>query len=104
MTQRSAKQEGKERGYSAAIYAEVSDVDSREASCDCQEGEFCADCLSAAALQAEMNGRDYSPFEFIAHDINETGDRADGLWEAYDAGVALGVKHGVRERMRKIAA
>jgi hypothetical protein len=52
-------------------------------------------------MEAESNARQFSPFEFLAHDINETGDRAEGLWEAYDAGVFAGAKAGARERMRR---
>ena len=43
---------------------------------------------------AEMNARDYSPWEFTASWINEHGEgsddapSADELWEAYDMGVS----------------
>jgi hypothetical protein len=43
--------------------------------------------------------RQFSPFEFFAHDINEC-DNADGLWDAYDNGVYKGILKRVREFKR----
>jgi len=43
------------------------------------------------AFDCEDLDRQMSPFEFLAHDINETGDRAEGLWEAFDEGIAKGI-------------
>lgn len=34
---------------------------------------------------AESNSRQFSPFEFTAHEFNESKD-ADALWEAFEAG------------------
>lgn len=48
--------------------------------------EFC--------YQAESNGRDFSPFEFTAHHLNEYGEgsedmpSADEMWSAFDEGIA----------------
>jgi hypothetical protein len=81
MNKKEAYQEGFDRGYEAATYCEVEDGDEDKES---------------AAFEAEENARQYSPFEFLAHDINETGDRADGLWEAYDKGVAAGIKAALK--------
>ena len=39
-----------------------------------------------ACFEAESQGRDYSPFEFIAHEFNEPDD-ADMLWEAFEIGI-----------------
>ena len=39
---------------------------------------------------AESNSRQYSPFEFTAHEFNES-EYADGLWEAFDAGIAASI-------------
>lgn len=35
--------------------------------------------------EAESNSRQYSPFEFTAHEINSDDD-SEGLWEAFEAG------------------
>lgn len=36
---------------------------------------------------AESSSRDYSPFEFVAHEFNESEDSED-LWAAFEAGVS----------------
>lgn len=36
---------------------------------------------------AESNSREYSPFEFIAHEFNESED-SESLWESFESGVA----------------
>jgi hypothetical protein len=40
---------------------------------------------------AESNSRDYSPFEFIAHEFNESDD-ANELWEAFESGIADSIR------------
>jgi hypothetical protein len=44
------------------------------------------DIHQSACFEAESQGRDYSPFEFIAHEFNESDD-ADMLWEAFEIGI-----------------
>jgi hypothetical protein len=83
MTKKIAKEYGKANGY---ISAEVNYT----------EG-ITAEQLTEDAFEGEMNGRDFSPFEFLAKEINDTGDRADDIWDAYDAGVFLGIKKFIRE-------
>lgn len=49
-------------------------------------------------FEAEMNSRDFSPWEFTASWINEHGEgteedpSADELWSAYDEGVADAIR------------
>ena len=94
MIKKQAYAEGFDRGYEAAtmceIPADAKPVDLRDA-------------LREEAFEAEGNSRQYSPFEFLAHDLNENENRSDGLWEAYDDGVASGIKKGVTERLKKEA-
>jgi hypothetical protein len=41
--------------------------------------------------ESEENDRQFSPFEFLAHDINSHEEfRAEGLWEAFDRGISVG--------------
>jgi hypothetical protein len=40
---------------------------------------------------AESASRDYSPFEFVAHEFNESDD-AESLWEAFEAGIADSIR------------
>ena len=93
-----AFEEGWGKGYSAAIYCEVSDEDRREAGCDCGEFTICDECLTKAAYDSEQNARSFSPWEFIAHDINESDD-SEELWEDYDNGVTSGIADGAKERL-----
>ena len=51
------------------------------------------------AFEMEMNARDFSPFEFFAHKINESED-SDGLWEAYDEAVVQGIREGLDYRFQ----
>ena len=46
--------------------------------------------------------RQYTPFEFFAHDVNECGDRADSLWQAYEEGVYKGILALVKEEVNLI--
>jgi hypothetical protein len=49
------------------------------------------------------NFRQYSPFEFFAHDVNECGEfKADSLWQAYEEGVYKGILALVREEVNLI--
>ena len=45
------------------------------------------DIHQAACFDAESHSRDYSPFEFIAYELNDSED-SEALWEAFDAGIA----------------
>jgi hypothetical protein len=45
------------------------------------------------------NYRQYTPFEFFAHDINECWN-SDGLWDSYDNGVWAGITRRVKEFRR----
>jgi hypothetical protein len=40
---------------------------------------------------AETNSRDFSPFEFIAHEFNESED-SESLWEAFESGIADSIR------------
>lgn len=106
MNQREAREYGIEQGSAAIRYCEVSDIDQREANCECGETSkaACEDCLASAAYESEQNARQYSPFEFFANDINESGDRADGLWEAYNKGVSIGIRRGLKARLEQLNA
>ena len=41
---------------------------------------------------AETNSRDFSPFEFIAHEFNKSED-SESLWEAFESGIADSIRH-----------
>ena len=50
--------------------------------------------------EAESGSRDYSPFEFTAHEFNSLGEddeeceiSSDEAWEAFEAGVGDSIRH-----------
>jgi len=107
MTKQDARALGFKEGYSAGQYCIVEPDDRRESDCTCFRiigKQVCVECLTYTAFESEQNARQYSPWEFIASAINGCGGRADGLWDAYDAGVAAGIKKAVRKRLAKVAA
>ena len=54
--------------------------------------EYHVACCHAAA----DNSRQYSPFEFTAHEFNSQGDDADMLWEAFEAVTADAIDADLR--------
>ncbi len=44
---------------------------------------------------AESNSREYSPFEFVAHEFNESED-SESLWEAFEAGIADSIREDLK--------
>ena len=54
----------------------------------------------ALCYEAESNSRDFSPFEFTAHEFNSLGDddeeceiSSDEAWEAFEEGVGDSIRH-----------
>lgn len=94
-----AKEEGRNHGYDAAYYEDVFEIgasvekyysegydkDSVEDEADQEELFF------ACAYDAEHNARQYTPFEFLAKEINDT-EYADELWDAYEEGISDGIQ------------
>lgn len=52
--------------------------------------------IAELAWQANDNYRQYSPFEFFAHELNEAED-SEELWEAYDEGIYQGIEARINE-------
>ncbi len=49
------------------------------------------DAVKTACWEADENYRQFSPFEFFAHALNES-ENAEDLWEAYDKGIEEGIE------------
>lgn len=45
-----------------------------------------------ACFAAEENSRQYSPFEMIAHEINDS-EYSEELWEAFDSGLSDAIRN-----------
>jgi hypothetical protein len=98
MTKKQCYQLGRNHGHEAGAFCEVFEGEQKEAGCTHDPEFYCVECLTYAASEAELNRRDYSPFEFIAREINQSHD-PDGLWEAYEQGVAVGIRQTIRNRL-----
>ena len=88
MNKTDAYNHGLDRGIEVALHCEEEEETEEE------EVEWCALSVADkrnACLESELHSRQYSPFEFFASDVNECGDRAEGLWDSYDAGVVKGI-------------
>jgi hypothetical protein len=49
----------------------------------------------ALCFSAELSGREFSPFESIAHEFNESED-SESLWEAFESGIADSIRHDLK--------
>lgn len=101
MNKQEAKRHGVNNGIAAGRYCFVLDMDRREAGCGCVAPNHCEDCLTNAAYQAEQNARQYTPFEFFASACNKSGERAEGLWQAYESGVGVGIRKAIAARLQR---
>jgi len=56
-------------------------------------------------FEAESHGREFSPFEHTAHDLNEIAEsKSYDVWEIYDAGIAAGIRAYWRKNLSRRAA
>lgn len=100
-TESDAYLRGFDRGYNVASWQDLPEVGS--ALYIDGEGKITVDAdnlwdtMSQLAYAGESHDRDFSPFEFTAHEFNESED-ADSLWEAFDAGISDGIGTNLSER------
>lgn len=55
--------------------------------------------LLLEALAAEDHARQFSPFEFLAKELNDRDD-AEDAWDTYEQGVSSGVAAGAKDRLK----
>ena len=82
MNQKEAYQKGKDIGTSIAN-ASFDDTNWLMS----QEDDFTSDIYDR-----KDNYQSYSPWEFFAKEVNDSGDRAENLWDQYENGFAMGAK------------
>jgi hypothetical protein len=59
-----------------------------------QDVDHARELHETLCFEAELNARFFSPWEFVAHEINSLDEfEAESAWEAYDAGVASAIAH-----------
>lgn len=65
--------------------------------------EYSRDEHEAVCFDSEMNARQFSPFEFLAAELNRLGDgddetpSSDEAWNALDDGVSAGIRDRLDE-------
>ena len=104
MNKRDVYATGRDRGLFFAdveLTKEQEEQIEGEKTLSCNEINELQDSLLSSANETEENGRQYSPFEFVAHDINEC-ENAEGLWEAFGEGIAIGIKKGLKARFPEV--
>ena len=96
---------GFQRGYNAASWQDVPDIGSKlprhvdyQGIGEIEDSSDQADALQMLASEAESNGRDFSPFEFTAKELNDREDSEDA-WEAFDCGISDGILANIGERI-----
>jgi hypothetical protein len=57
--------------------------------------ENIAEYHETLCFAAESASREYSPFEFTAHEFNESDD-SESLWEAFEAGIADSIREDLK--------
>ncbi len=87
MNQKEAYQHGKNIG---SKIAEASFDDTRWTTE--QEDDFNSD-----VYERKDNYQSFSPWEFFAKEVNDTGERAESIWDQYENGFAMGAKKVFRK-------
>lgn len=92
MNQREAMEYGRKVGFdigetniSEKNYLQIEHMDPFD--------EYVQDCADS-----HENYKQFSPWEFFAHEVNETGDRAEGIWDMYENAFYMGVRKAWREK------
>ena len=57
--------------------------------------ENIAEYHEALCFAAELSSREFSPFESLAHEFNESDD-SESLWEAFESGVADSIREDLK--------
>lgn len=64
------------------------------------------DVHTALAYDCESGNREYSPFEFLAYEINEYEDKKyshGDAWNVFDEAIGRGISKALKERWKSIA-
>lgn len=96
---------GFSRGYNCASWQDIPEIGSRlprhidyQGIGEIESEADQADALQMLASESESQGRDFSPFEFTAHELNEREDSEDA-WQAYDEGISDGILANIAARL-----
>lgn len=105
MTKREIYQTGYNRGWNVATWQDMPKIgDSIPKNMDwvgygTVDRDNQIEVWSMFCSEAESRDRDFSPFEFTAHNLNEIAEsKPYDVWEVYDAGILAGINAGRRKR------
>lgn len=96
---------GFERGSNIASWTDIPDLDEIDGCADwcgaCETNSERAECIMReAASESESINRDFSPFEFTAHEINSLPEfESEEAWEDFDEGISEGIDHQIAKRI-----
>ena len=99
MNKKEARALGFERGERIASWIDLPEIGQKVDKCIDWVGigdtvdsiEIASEYFEILATETETADREYSPFEFTAHDINESRD-PDTYWEEFDNGIIRGIR------------
>lgn len=98
MTINQIKAEGFQRGWNAASWQDMPRVgETLPRHLDwigigtIQDKQEACEAFEMLAHDAESHGRDFSPFEYIAHAINQRHD-SESAWQAFDDAITKGIR------------
>jgi hypothetical protein len=89
--ERNAYDSGYDRAHALAANAEIDTLDHDED----EDGPLDEQTVYDILWEAESHDRQMSPFEFTAAAFNDDEENADAMWDAYDNGLADGMREGV---------
>ena len=93
MNKKDTYNQGYDTGYS------IAETNITELNGDSWNDDQVEEFISDMNETESENYRQYTPFEFFAHDINECYN-SEGLWNSYDEGVYKGILKCVKEFKR----
>lgn len=93
---------GYSRGWNCASWQDIPEIGSTvrtdaEGEVEIEGENDQADIMSSLAFEAELNDRNFSPFEFTAKELNDLEDSEDA-WEAFEAGISDGINANISSR------
>jgi predicted RNA-binding protein associated with RNAse of E/G family len=99
---------GKDRGVNIASWVDMPAAgDTIRTECSGRVEVIDVDSLTEAmrdiAYQNEGHNRSYSPFEYIAHAINERED-SEEAWTKYGEGIDAGIQESIEKRVAAVAS
>lgn len=106
MNKREAYRIGLNRGHCTASWVDIPEIGEKipryidYVGYSVVDADNIADVMEMYASANEASDRDFSPFEFTAHAINESLN-SEGLWEEFDRGVANGIRREIKRRLAK---